>query len=200
MHGIASGDERLGDQHVAGCDSGPRAEVVSWVSRYVVPVEADLRRWLRRGLEPDQVDDVVQEVYCRLLTQDITQVRQPKAYVRQMARNIVIDEFRKRKVVDIEPVQCIDEVFVADSGRTPEDVAILRAQIKWVERAISNLPARCRRVFELRKIKGFTQAETAMALSLSENIVEKEVSRGLRAISDCLKKSGSSNEARLDWP
>jgi len=53
------------------------------------------------------------------------------------------------------------------------------------------LPERCRQVFELRKVHGLSQAETAKALRLSENIVEKETAKGLGLILRHMADAGS---------
>jgi RNA polymerase sigma-70 factor (ECF subfamily) len=57
---------------------------------------------------------------------------------------------------------------------------------------IEGLPERCRQVFELRKVHGLSQAETAKALRISENIVEKETARGLSLILRHMAETGSA--------
>jgi len=44
------------------------------------------------------------------------------------------------------------------------------------------LPDRCRRIFEMRKIEGLPQREIARRMGVTENVVENESVRGLRAI------------------
>ena len=47
--------------------SQSRSEIVAWVGAQILPHEADVRGWLRRvGAHPDDIDDIVQEAYCRL--------------------------------------------------------------------------------------------------------------------------------------
>ncbi|EHN76805.1 RNA polymerase sigma-24 factor, partial [Streptomyces coelicoflavus ZG0656] len=46
----------------------------------------------------------------------------------------------------------------------------------------SRLPDRCRRIFEMRRILGLSQREIARQLGVSENVVENEAARGLKAI------------------
>ena len=44
-----------------------RAEIVAFVGGQILPHEADVRAWLRRsGSYPADIDDIVQETYCRL--------------------------------------------------------------------------------------------------------------------------------------
>jgi DNA-directed RNA polymerase specialized sigma24 family protein len=44
-----------------------RKEIIAWVGSHVLPHEAAVRAWLRRWMGWNQdVDDVLQEAYCRL--------------------------------------------------------------------------------------------------------------------------------------
>jgi RNA polymerase sigma-70 factor (ECF subfamily) len=72
-----------------------------------------------------------------------------------------------------------------------------REQLRLVQRLIDNLPARCRGVFLLRRIEGLSQRQTAERLGVSENVVEKEVARGLRLIMDELAAIEERGERRL---
>jgi RNA polymerase sigma-70 factor (ECF subfamily) len=55
-----------------------------------------------------------------------------------------------------------------------------------IERALTELPVNCRKVFVWQKIEGLTQAEIAERLGLSKNMVEKYMIRTLRHLRDRL--------------
>ena len=74
-------------------------------------------------------------------------------------------------------------------GRTRK--APSRRELVRVLGLIEGLPERCRQVFELRKVHGLSQAETAKALRISENIVEKETAKGLNLILRHMAEAGS---------
>ncbi len=161
-----------------------RQALLAFVGTHILPHEADLRRWLLRlGVKTHELDDIVQEVYCRLLRlADIGHIDDPRAYLFRSARNVVLEQVRKSRVVSIMTVQNLDELGVADRGPSPESAASSRAELTRVLALIDGLPERCRQVFEMRKVHGLSQAETARALSVSENIVEKETAKGLSLI------------------
>lgn len=171
---------------------GADPEVIAWVSSHIVPFEAELRQKLahichRQG----EVDDLVQDVYFRLLKlPSVAHIDNPRSYLFQIARNIVIDQVRRKAVVNIETMQNLEELVFADDQPSPETVAIARAELKWVLGVIANLPDRCREVFRLRKIYGLSQAEAAHNLGVSENVVEKETMRGMHIISDMIARVG----------
>ncbi len=173
---------------------GADPEIVAWVSAQVLPFEAELRRWLRgAGKEAGEVDDLIQDIYYRLLKlSSVDHIGEVRAYLYQVARNIIIDQMRRKAVVRIDTFQSMDEVAGFDETPSPERVALARAELKWVLGLIANLPDRCKDVFRLRKIYGLSQAETAQNLGVSENIVEKETVRGLALISDMVARVGIS--------
>ncbi|HWU49212.1 MAG TPA: RNA polymerase sigma factor [Asticcacaulis sp.] len=157
---------------------------VRFVAAHILPHEPGLRAWLARlGVRPSERDDVVQEVYCRILRLDaLDHIADARAYLYRSARNIVLEQMRRNRVVSIATMQNLDELGVADAGPDPEAATSTRAELTRALRLIRGLPERCRKVFELRRIHGLSQIETARALHVSENIVEKETARGLSLI------------------
>ncbi len=175
---------------------GADPEVVAWVSSHIVPFEAELRHKLGHICKGQgEVDDLVQDVYYRLLKlSSVAHIDDPRNYLFQMARNLVIDQVRRKAVVRIETMHNLEDLVVPDDRPSPESVAMARAELKWVLGVIANLPDRCREVFRLRKIYGMSQAEAARNLGLSENVVEKETMRGMHIISDLVARVGLSRE------
>lgn len=177
--------------------TGPSGEarkaLLAFVGAQILPHEADLRHWLLRlGVKAHELDDIVQDVYCRLLRLErFDHIEDPRAYLFRCARNVLLEQVRRSKVVSIMTVQNLDELGVADLGPNPENAASSRAELVRVLGLIEGLPERCRQVFELRKVHGLSQAETAKALRLSENIVEKETAKGLGLILRHMADAGS---------
>ena len=162
----------------------PRAEIVAWVGRHILPHEADVRAWLRRcGASPEDADDIVQEAYCRLATLDsVAHIVNGRAYLFQTARNIGIERLRRAKIVRIDHLTEIELADVVDSGPSPERITADRNELRRVQALIEELPDRCRQIFKLRRIHGVPQREVARLLSVTENVVELQVMRGVRLI------------------
>jgi RNA polymerase sigma-70 factor (ECF subfamily) len=122
------------------------AEVVDWVTSNFLPFEAELRALLRRVCTgPAEIDDVVQEVYYKVLVMpSIDHVREPKAFLVRMAKNIVTDRMRRDAIVRIEAMSNLEELDIEDAAPSPERVAMARAELKWVIGLIANLPERCK--------------------------------------------------------
>lgn len=165
-----------------------RSKVVAWVGSQILPHETDVRSWLKRTMRAhSEIDDIIQEAYCRLAAlDDVTHIAEPRAYFFQVARNVVLAQMRRARVVRIETVTEIEALEILDEDPSPERIAAGRWELARVQRAMETLPARCRRVVELRKIRGLSQRAIAQALGISENVVENEAAKGVRLIVQAL--------------
>lgn len=161
-----------------------RRKVIAWVGRDILPHEADVRAWLRRSLvSASDAEDVLQEAYCRLAgLSDVSHIATPRAYFFTVVRSIVIDQMRRARVVRMETVTEIDALNVILDDPSPERITAARRDLERVRGLIAQLPDRCRRIFEMRKIEGLSQREIAQRMGVTETIVENDVVRGLKLI------------------
>jgi RNA polymerase sigma factor (sigma-70 family) len=159
--------------------------LVGWVGRHILPHEPSLRAWLSRAFPGADADDIVQETYCRLATLDsFDHITDPRRYLFRSARNVVLEQVRRSRVISIEAASGLGELEMAadEDTSSPERIVAARRSLARVEQLINGLPDRARRVFRLRKLDGLSQREIAQQLGLTEAVVENEVARGLRRI------------------
>lgn len=172
--------------------------MMDWVGSEVLPHEADVRAWLRRSLDPGDLEDVIQEAYCRISALDsVDHIRSGRAYLFTTARALVLERLRRAKIVSIETVTEIETLAVHYDEPSPEQVASGRRELARVRRLIAGLPDRCRRIFELRKIEGWSQRAVAEELGVPEYTVENDVARGLRLILKAIAEGERSSERAL---
>jgi RNA polymerase sigma factor (sigma-70 family) len=168
---------------------------MDWVGSEVLPHEADLRRWLRRSIGPDELEDVIQEAYCRISgLGDVDHIVSGRAYLFTAARNIALERIRRSRIVSIETVTEIDALSIHVDQASPEQIASGRNELARVKRLIAQLPDRCRQVFELRKIEGLSQRAVAETLGVSEETVENDVRRGLKLVLKAIAESDTHAE------
>jgi RNA polymerase sigma-70 factor (ECF subfamily) len=177
-------------------------EVVDWLTINFLPHEAQLRAMLRRVCTgPAEVDDVIQETCYRILSMpSLAHVREPKPFVVRSAKNIVLDRIRRDAVVSIEAMANLDELDIEDAAPSPERVVLARTELQWVIGLVAKLPERCKSVFRARRIHGLSQQETAEALGLSDSVVEHEMMKGMRLMSDMIARDGMRQGARDSGP
>ena len=169
---------------------GMAASRALWLAEHVLPCEPGLRDWLRRRMSMRQdVDDVIQETYAILASMaDVSHVRQPRAYVFQVAQSVVLQQLRRAQVVPIEAVAEIDRLDISGDDVCPERRASSHQELARVEALIASLPDKCRQAFVLRRVEGYSQREIAQRMNISENTVEKHICKGLRVLMEGVKQ------------
>jgi RNA polymerase sigma factor (sigma-70 family) len=167
------------------------SERARWLAANMLPLEPQLRGWLRRVTPPGlEIDDLIQEAYAKLAgLATVENITQPKAYLYQIVKRLMSDHLRRANVISIDAVAEIAQLSVLDESPTPERILSGRQELERVFRAIVALPGACRVVFVMRKFDGKSQKAIAAELQISENIVEKRMSRALRMILEQLQAS-----------
>jgi len=134
-------------------------------------------------MDANDVEDIVQESYCRIacLT-DVSHIRSGRAYLFTTARMLVLERIRRSRVVSIDTAMEIDKIDLVYDAPSPEQIVTGRHEFQRVKRLIDALPERCRKVFRMRKIDGLSQRQVAAALGISEHTVENDVAKGLKLI------------------
>jgi RNA polymerase sigma factor (sigma-70 family) len=176
-----------------------------WFFR-ILAHERDLRAFLARCLpHRDDVSDVIQETYARLLALSPERrraVRTWRAFLFATARNLALDHLRRREAVvslDALPeTQGADVVWRGGEEGRPEEIVNLTQERRLLEQVIASLPEKCRQVLTLRKIHGLSQKEIALRMGIAEHTVEKHVSHGVRlCAARLLEATGNTTE---DYP
>lgn len=175
-------------------EAAPRALGDSdWFATRVQPHDAALRAWLRSRFPTLEVEDVVQDTYARVLqlrARDPVREHAVKPLLFTTARNLVLDQLRRRQVLPMHALTADDELAVPDHGPGVGEVVSRRQELALLAEAIQALPERCRQVFTLRKIYGLSQREIAHQLGISEHTVEAQVGIGVRRCADYLAQFG----------
>ena len=173
---------------------------MAWVGSHVLPHEAAVRAWLRRWTGRGQdIDDVIQEAYCRLAEMDdVTHIGNGRAYLFQTTRNIVLEQVRRSKIVRIDNMTDMESLNIVDEAPPMDRVVAGARELQRVEQLIDRLPVKCRRVFILRRIHGVSQREIARMLGISQAAVEKQATRGLKLIVNGLEGDECTEDSRGD--
>ncbi len=167
-----------------------KAERDQWFSREIQSYESQLRSYLQ-GKFPtlEDVDDVIQESYARLLkAREQQKVREPKALLFAIARNTVYDLFRRKKVVQFESLTHFSDSSVLDEECNVEETVSLRDEIDLLVRAVETLPRRCRQVMTLRMVYGLSQKEIARDLGISTHTVKAQLAKGMRRTAEYMSQ------------
>jgi len=171
----------------------PSAEEARWFVEEVHAHAPSLRAYLRNRLPTSSdLDDVVQESLLRIWRARASQpIRYAKALLFKVARHVVIDEVRRKRVSPISAVTDLAALpVIDDAGIEPGEAACTREEIAVLAAAIDSLPARCREIVILRKLRGVSQKAIAAQLGLSEQTVQVQAARGVRRCEEYLRRKG----------
>lgn len=123
--------------------------------------------------------DLTQDTFLRLWKAMNGQgdIEKPKQYIYQIARNLVIDHYKKMKSLSLDRLQ--------EDGFEPREIAAssdLLTEIALLREAIEKLEADYREVVYMRFVEGLGVDEIAEALGISANLVSVRVNRGKKKL------------------
>ena len=180
-------------------NEGASLKAVQWVAREVLVHEAALRSWLRKVADANDIEDIVQESYYRISSlRDVSHIRNGRAYLFTTAKMIVLGHLRRSRIVSIEAVAEIENLQVASNTSSPEEMAVYRNQLQFIQGLIDKLPERCRQVFRMRKFEGISQRDVARQLDIPEHTVENDVAKALRLIQQAIAQGENEAETSLE--
>ncbi len=174
--------------------SEPEVERSRWFVEEVHAHDSSLRSYLRGAFPAVRdVDDVVQESYLRVWrARPAEPIRSARAFLFRVARHLALDWLRHEKASPVDGVTDVADLSVVDHRPGVAETAGQREETALLLAAIDALPARCREIVILRKLRGLPQKEIAAQLGLSEQTVQVQVARGVRKCEDYLRRRGVS--------
>ena len=139
--------------------------------------------WLQRKLGCSfDAADVSQDTYLRLLVSGrMPRAEQSRAYLTQVAKNLVID-LHRRRALEAAYLDALAALPKAESP-SPETQALIIESLAQIDAALDSLPPRVRETFLLSQFDGLKYREIAERLDISQAAVRKYM---LKAAVACL--------------
>ena len=149
-------------------------------------LRACLHRYARNAAD---VDELLQDTYAHLLaagSQPREEIRSIRAFALTVARNVALSWLRHRQVVPIELVADLEQLELLDERSQVDEIVNTHQELALLAAAVARLPTRCRQVFTLRKVYGYSQKEIAARMNISENTVEQQLIKAARHCAQAL--------------
>jgi RNA polymerase sigma factor (sigma-70 family) len=155
------------------------------LARNAEPLRDALARYFaRRVRNTAEVDDLVQDVFARIVARDS---RQPVAhlsrYVFQTAASVLADWGRRRVVRRASAHVAFDPDRHGDSDLDADRILIGKENLRAATAALLSLPPRTRSIFVLHRLEGLRYADIAQQLGISLSAVEKHMYRAAKHLS-----------------
>ena len=135
----------------------------------------------------DEAEDIVQNVFLRLLTSDklITEITLP-ALVYTMTRHLITDYFRRHTTFE-QYEHYIKGV--CSEAITMESVFSAKEIMERLERGLARLPQKCREVYRLHIYEGMKVSEISQQLGENYKSVEHRLGFARKSIRQYLRQS-----------
>ncbi|MGF7151498.1 DNA-directed RNA polymerase specialized sigma24 family protein [Sphingomonas zeicaulis] len=79
------------------------------MATHVLPCEWKVRAWLSRRTSPEDVDEIIQDAYCRIAKlDDVSHIDRPDAYFFSIARNLLVRRLRRQQIIHFEVIAEVD--------------------------------------------------------------------------------------------
>lgn len=145
--------------------------------------EQAIRRFLSRFSSSAQdIEDFTQETFLKGFAAELRgDVRDPKAFLFQIAKNTALADIRKHKRSPTDKLEDSGgaELLLDEDQAQADDWLDGRRKLVLFAKAVSQLPPQCRKAFLLRRIEGLKYKQIANRMDISVSAVEKHVTLGL---------------------
>jgi RNA polymerase sigma-70 factor (family 1) len=133
-------------------------------------------------------EDILQEVFLAIWKNrsNIFEIQNFKAFLNVVARNTIFSQLRKSSVQSLLAYKLTSET---DIGTPPAIITELDGkELRYaLEKAMTLLTSKQKKVFELSRLQGLSHAEIASHLKMNKETVKKHITDALRTIRVSLK-------------
>ena len=139
----------------------------------------DLKKYLFRKVKTrEDVDDVAQEVYLRLIRhKNFDDLKPTLTFLCNIATNIIIDRFRRNTVRKKDAHVTIENSNIESKQASPEQKLKTKEIFNKFKAEFKTLNKDTRKAFVLHRFRGLTYDEIALKMGISKSMVYKHLSK-----------------------
>lgn len=159
--------------------------------------ESVLRKFLRRFTSnAHDIEDITQETILRALKAEKTQeIHQPRAFLFGVARNVAMDQLRKKSRSIVDFMEDFGEQEHVSSEPSLEESLDSRQRMLIFAEAVAALPEQCQKVFVLKRVYGYSHQEISKKLGISISTIEKHAAAGLKKCNEFMDRRLNEGES-----
>ena len=140
--------------------------------------------------DEEAVRDIIQESFLRFWeNRDLIEAVSISSLLFAMVRNACLNYLKHLQLVEQHNLEHLDrvvgqeELYYWDFNLSPEYTLLYKELQQQISLVMSDLPSRCREVFEMSRFKKMKNREIADALQISTTAVEKHIAKALARFS-----------------
>ncbi len=134
-------------------------------------------------------EDILQNIFIKIWIKrtSLNSVTYFKGYLYRAAKNLLLDEIRRNQLKTRIYLELQDDI--SEESSEIADARLIYTQYQQVANdAINLLPKKRKEIFELRTKEDLTLDEIAEKLSISKNVVKKQLYSGVRFVKAYIEK------------
>lgn len=160
---------------------------LDWYEAVILPHQAALRARLRKlKPSPEELEDLMSEVLVRAYAvTDWERITAGRSFLFTIARNLMIDEARRTKIVAFE---AIADLELLQSDQDLEAQLHARDELRLVQDIVERFPPKPRRVFLSRRVQEKSPSEIAGEMGLSVSTIEKHLAKAVALLTEAMAK------------
>lgn len=136
-------------------------------------------------------EDVVQSVFIRLWNDDLFQtLHNPKAYLYRAVRNACLDVLkgcRRKPRISLDSMSRLSSSTHFEMADELDESQKRERDLMQLEEIVSKLPPKCKQIFDLVCIQGYSYADAAKRMSISANMIKKQLIKAYRIVRENFK-------------
>lgn len=147
----------------------------------------------RFGSPPPDPDDAIQNAILKFIEIDRADtVRDVRAFLFALARNLMLDELRKMKVrASYREQEIVDiDAFAAHEHVSPETAILNRERYRMLDRAIASLDEEARQILMLSRIENLSYSDISQRTGRSPAHISRSIQKSLKDLSEFLIRNG----------
>ncbi|HTN06574.1 sigma-70 family RNA polymerase sigma factor [Agriterribacter sp.] len=167
-------------------------EVQYWYESFRIHL---MNMGLKLGYKQDEINDLINQFFLDLLEKNInpSSIINPQAYLAVAFKRKLIDHYRKTGKNRFIPTEnIIDEPVIPSVQETLELAQANTELIDKIRAAYHKLPARCRKVIDLKFYKGLSTEQIMAQTGLSRRTVYNNLFEGVKILRAELNKASPS--------
>ena len=152
------------------------------------------------SIPPDEIDDVVQELFSRLLGVERLEEKMSdstgssRSYLLTMANNLIVDRRRKLQVRNAYAAEQRGIESESVDERTPERIIAAELELEAMRSVIKNMRLNWRVAFVLQRFGNLSYEEIALHMGVSVRQVDRYLVRAMRRIREAQRKIKAAGE------
>lgn len=161
-------------------------KTLTWCGINLEWAYSDLLGYIRYKVAcPHQAKDILHDAFIRFtVSGSANRDIEPHAYIRSIAKHLIVDAYHAgQRFVSLDADVGLHHEWLNEPTLSVERLNDIKQRLEVIQLILEQLPPRCRQVFWMYRVEGYTHSEIAAKLGISKNMVERHVMRAILDLS-----------------